>query len=181
MKNIYGFVLCLLLCGCPEVCELANEFCPKPEPVPPIVTPVPVPTSTPVVTVTPAPVPTIKPTAVPVPTSLPQDITDTFLDGNEGNLWKPESDNTGNTVVLLHKKYSQEMDSCSIELKNGNKESLLCQKGSWNNYSCFANGDRQHWRSAKSCKDIKSTKTVCKKGGTTLTVTGGNDPCKRHD
>lgn len=167
-------IVVLLLTGCTELCDAGiSDFC-KPEPVPPVVeTPVPVPTSTP----RPAPIPTPS----PVNTPIQGDIKDTWLDGNEGNLWKPESDNTGKTVILLHKKYKDEMDSCTIDLNNGKKESLICLKGEWNNFSCFANGDRQHWRSNNSCKNIKSTKAVCRKGNTTLTITGGSDTCKRQD
>ncbi|GEM_PF-2233115 len=102
--------------------------------------------------------------------------------GNEGNLWKPSGDDhgagAGNLVVIISSKYSKQFDSCSVPLRDGTTSSLVCINNvPWTHtpYSCFANGNRQHWRANFKCSDAAEIKATCRKGSETyvFTVEGG--------
>lgn len=54
-----------------------------------------------------------------------------------GNLWKPRGENSGKLVVLLRTSYPL-FDTCSVKLKNGNREDM--------EYTGLSNGDRQTFR-----------------------------------
>ncbi len=77
-------------------------------------------------------------------------------DGNEGFLWKPVSDTTGNLVVVLPKEFR--IKKLRIIKNNQTLEDL--------SYASIANGNRQHWRSYKRASSFEENITVTgAKGG----------------
>lgn len=95
---------------------------------------------------------------------------DTF--GVDGNLWKPKADPKGSTpnnvVVLFSAKYTERFDNCEIALKDGSTAQLYCQDNvPWTHvpYSCFANGNRQTWRTDFKCSSPSEVKVTCRLRG----------------
>ncbi|MCB0319750.1 MAG: hypothetical protein KDD60_02420 [Bdellovibrionales bacterium] len=89
--------------------------------------------------------------------------------GQDGNLWKPRSDDhasgAGNLVVLLSSKYRTQFETCEVELSNGERRDLTCVNDQpWTHipYSCFSNGARQTWRANFQCHQAKSVRVVCR-------------------
>lgn len=93
-------------------------------------------------------------------------IEDTF--GVDGNLYKPESDEAssgnGNLVILLGQKYTQQMETCSIPLRDGSTGVLICiddQPWTQTPFSCFSNMNRQTWRAAFRCEEVGEIVVTC--------------------
>ncbi len=70
-------------------------------------------------------------------------------DGSGGFLFKPESDNTGNLVVLLPSQFSNNVQSCSLT----NAKGKVLEEGT---ASGIANGDREHFRFSRPGSDYPS-------------------------
>lgn len=88
--------------------------------------------------------------------------------GVDGNLWKPSGDSHGSSpgsvVVIISSRYTKQFDYCEVYLRDGTTLPLTCINNvSWTHipYSCFANGNRQHWRSFTSCHDFAEVKATC--------------------
>lgn len=103
-------------------------------------------------------------------------LNETF--GVDGNLYKPVGDDhgagAGNLVVLLSPKFSTQFDSCEIPVRSGGMATLTCINDQpWTHipYSCFANGDRQHWRANFKCSDVAEIKVVCRSADMEVTFT----------
>lgn len=117
---------------------------------------------------------------------VPETIEEPF---KNGTLWKPVAEGGGakfahNPVFLAKASFKKQFDSCKVILKSGEKHQLTCiDDQSWTHtpYSCFANGDRQHWRFAYSCKKIKSVKIVCKLNCKTIIFKAKGKTCDRHE
>ena len=96
-------------------------------------------------------------------------IEDTF--GVGGNLYKPRSDvissGAGNVVVLFDRSYSEQMEGCSIPLKDGTSGALFCinnEAFTQVPFSCFSNGGRQTWRGNFKCEDVGEVVVMCRRG-----------------
>lgn len=96
-------------------------------------------------------------------------IVSTQYFGQGGNLYKPVSDvdasGGGNVVVLLDRQFTERFDTCEIPLTNGEMGRLEClDTVPWTHtpYSCFANGDRQHWRATFRCGSVAKVEVVCR-------------------
>lgn len=109
-------------------------------------------------------VPSDEATATPEPN--PVVATEYF--GEDGNLYKPESDpegsGQGNLVILLSSKFTEQFDSCEIKLSSGEVAQLICiddQPWTETPYSCFSNGGRQTWRANFKCSAVAEIKVSC--------------------
>jgi len=119
----------------------------------------------------------------PIPTR-----TETF--GVDGNLYKPVADDhgagAGNLVVLLGSKFTEAFDSCEVTLNTGEVRQLVCiDDQPWTHipYSCFANGDRQHWRADFKCSAMSEVKVTCREEKQEVVFTApagrGHELCSR--
>ena len=122
------------------------------------------------------------------PEACPNPLVDGVqIFGNGGNLWKPIGDGGGanyfgNPVALFDPMFTSRFDSCEVTLKNGSTFDLRCiDDAPWTMipFSCFANGNRQHFRSAFSCEEIAEIKVVCKDACQTVTFQAAGDACER--
>lgn len=117
---------------------------------------------------------------------VPETIKEPF---SGGTLWKPVAEGGGasfahNPVFLAKSSYKKRFDSCEVTLKSGEKHQLTCiDDQSWTHtpYSCFANGDRQHWRFKHKCNKIKNVKIVCKLDCKTIIFEAKGKTCDRHE
>lgn len=117
---------------------------------------------------------------------IPETIKENF---SGGTLWKPVAEGGGatfahNPVFLAKASYKKRFDSCEVTLKSGEKHQLTCiDDQTWTHtpYSCFANGDRQHWRFKYSCKKIKKVKITCKLDCKTIIFESKGKTCNRHE
>lgn len=76
-----------------------------------------------------------------------------------GNLWKPVSDTIWSFAFVIDSRFIKEFTQCSIELKNGTWHELECFK---NDGTCFANGNRQHWKTKLPLEKVKNKpKILC--------------------
>ncbi|WKZ57091.1 MAG: hypothetical protein QY326_00070 [Bdellovibrionota bacterium] len=98
--------------------------------------------------------------------------------GVDGNLWKPAGDDhgagAGNLVVLLSSRYTKRFDTCELQRTNGQIAQLTCiDNVPWTHtpYSCFANGDRQHWRADFKCSEAAEVKVTCRDANQEVTFT----------
>lgn len=98
--------------------------------------------------------------------------------GQGGNLWKPVGDDhgagAGNLVVLLDASFTKRFDSCEIVLNTGETRQLTCiDTVEWTHtpYSCFANGNRQHWRADFKCSSARAVEVVCRDFNQEITFT----------
>lgn len=98
--------------------------------------------------------------------------------GQGGNLYKPVSDEHasggGNVVVLLDRQFTERFDTCEIPLVSGEMAHLECvDYVPWSHtpYSCFANGDRQHWRASFRCGSVAEIRVVCRDENQEVTFT----------
>ena len=94
-------------------------------------------------------------------------VTEFF--GQEGNLYKPTSDDhgagQGNLVFLASAKFARQFESCSIKKSDGSTAALLCINDQpWTQipFSCFSNGNRQTWRASFGCAEAGEVKVTCK-------------------
>jgi hypothetical protein len=102
----------------------------------------------------------------------PSIVRTTEFFGNSGNLYKPAGEEGGSgaglVVILLGPHHTEQFDSCEIKKSDGTVAQLDCNnRVPWTHqpYSCFANGNRQHWRADFSCWDVGDVKVTCKKPG----------------
>lgn len=123
----------------------------------------------------PAADPIADPVATPTPAST-EVVTEIF--GRDGNLYKPFSDDHGagggNLVVLMSSRYTKRFETCEIPLKDGTTAQLTCidnQPWTHTPYSCFANGDRQHWRASFRCSSVAQIRVRCRLAGKTYIFT----------
>ncbi len=105
-----------------------------------------------------------------------------FLDGADGNLWKPESDTNGNIVVLFNSSFRTLFTGgCSIQLRDGSYSELYCG----GIYSCFTNPNRMTLRSNIRCEDAKEVKVTCNGDNQVVIFTvpaeQRSQVCDRHD
>lgn len=89
--------------------------------------------------------------------------------GENGNLWKPKSDegssSAGLLVVLLGSQFTGRFDSCELKLADGSTVALDCNdRVEWSHtpFSCIANGGREHWRSPILCSLAAEVKVTCR-------------------
>lgn len=89
--------------------------------------------------------------------------------GQDGNLWKPRSDETssgtGNLVVLFSAKFTTRFDSCEVPLNDGTVGQLVCiDNQPWTHvpFSCFSNGGRQTWRANFPCSAAARVEVTCR-------------------
>jgi hypothetical protein len=180
-KLIFACGLSIIISACDDADELLDELDPTPSPS---ASASPSPTPRPTNPSSPAPTRTPRPTATPVPSSGnpiasgPQN----FLDGANGNLWKPVSENNGNLVVLFEPKWKKLFSNgCSVELKDGSREELYCGGV----LECFTNGNRMTLRSNVKCSRLKEVKVTCEERKQTVTFTVPQAKraqiCSRHD
>ncbi len=99
----------------------------------------------------------------------PNLIVSTQFFGENGNIYKPQSDDKGagqgNMVVLFSASFTTQFESCSIRKSNGEIAPLLCINDQpWTQipFSCFSNGNRQTWRANFSCNEVGEVKVTCK-------------------
>jgi hypothetical protein len=111
----------------------------------------------------------LDPTPPPGPTC---DIGDTFRDGRGGDLWKPESDNTGKVVVLT-KDGPSSRATCEVFGPDG----VLVDRCS---FRTIANGGREHWNSLH-CEEIPDNSTFRLTEDGISTCWNVPDPCERQD
>lgn len=113
---------------------------------------------------------TPEPPVIEEPQNPTCDSNNTSFDGT-GNLWKPEAEGGGsqyggNPVLLLSSVFKRQFDSCVVELKGGGSHELTCvDDAPWTfePFSCFANGNRQHMRSELKAERIKNRARIeCK-------------------
>jgi hypothetical protein len=114
-------------CICPPEFE---EFCE-------CSTPTPTPTPEPTITPTPTPTATPEPDPINPPPPTNPKCKAKPMRATNGFLWKPQSENTGDLVVLLPNKFQKPFDTVTAERKDGKRD-----RGRFNG---FANGNRQHW------------------------------------
>lgn len=174
--RVLFFILLLIFSACGELKDLGEQIGEIDGVIRPEETPVP---DKPVETFpTPSPTPAV--------TENPILGEQTFLDGNEGNLWKPVSDSTSNTggnlVVTLTNKIKKEFsEGCFVETKSGKQERLFCG----GHLVCFANPDRLTLRSNIKCGEAKEVKVTCREAKQTVIFTvpkaKRNQVCQRHD
>ncbi len=79
------------------------------------------------------------PPPAPTPSNPGCNIVGDFVDGGGGRLWKPESDNTGNPVILMPRSYWTRVTG--IEVLNRDGVKIL----SGRNRVCCPNGNRAHY------------------------------------
>ena len=96
-------------------------------------------------------------------------ITSTQFFGENGNLYKPRSDDhasgAGNLVILLSPQFTTRFDTCEIKKNDGTVASLLCiDDQDWTQipFSCFSNGGRQTWRATFPCNEAGEVRVVCR-------------------
>jgi hypothetical protein len=105
-----------------------------------------------------------------------------FIDGANGNLWKPVSENNGNVVVLFEPKWTRLFsEGCYLTLKNGSRERLFCGGV----LDCFTNPNRMTLRSNVRCSEVSEVRVVCEEAKQTVTFTVPQSlrgqVCTRHD
>lgn len=108
----------------------------------------------------------------------PTPAVTTYLFGQDGNLWKPESDPAGagggNLVVLFNAQITVQYDNCEVRRTSGEIAQLTCiDDQPWTNppYSCFNNGGRQTWHASFRCEDAAEVLVTCHKGIDTVIFT----------
>jgi hypothetical protein len=110
----------------------------------------------------PEPTPSINPT--PQPSLTPENplVGTTQYFGENGNLWKPVSDTTGNMVIVLDPKWVKLFTyGCKVKLKNGKKDTLFCNE----QFKCYGNPyqgkDRMHLRGNFKCSEYDKIEVFC--------------------
>lgn len=73
------------------------------------------------------------------------------------NLWKPNSDTIWGFAFVIDERFVAEFTQCHVELKDGSYHELECFK---NNGTCFANGNRQHWKTKLKVENVKAKATI---------------------
>ncbi len=138
------------------------------------------------VTPTPTPRPTVPGGVGGIPDDgVDQDFTSrtlNFIDGADGNLWKPESEGNGNIVVLFNSSFRRTFSGgCSIQKRDGSFSQLYCGGV----FSCFTNPNRLTMRSNVPCEDAKEVKVTCNDASQVVVFTvpaaQRGQVCDRHD
>jgi len=122
----------------------------------------------------PNPGPSESPSPAP---SLPPEIENPLVTGPQmfaqnGNLWKPVSDTSGNMVVVLDPKFKKLFTyGCKAQLKSGKWHDLFCGGV----YKCFGNSyngvERMHMRSNYKCSQFKEVRVECEEEKQTVVFT----------
>lgn len=102
--------------------------------------------------------------------ACPNPILESQTIGSNGNLYKPVAEGggpaySGNPVFLASSIFTTRFDTCSIKDKSGKEINLTCiDNQPWTGipYSCFANGNRQHWRFPINCKNVGKVQVTCR-------------------
>lgn len=120
------------------------------------------------------PEPSPEPSVAPEPIPEPENplVVKKQIFGENGNLWKPVSDTTGNMVVVLDPKWVKLFTySCKAKLKNGKSDTLSCGGPR----ACFANPingkDRMHLRGSFKCREYAKVEVVCEEEKQTVIFT----------
>ena len=164
-------------------CEDAEEFIDDLEETPtPSTSVTPRPTANPRPTGSATPRPSASATPNPGTSNPVASGPQNFIDGPNGNLWKPVSENNGNLVVLFEPKWQRLFsEGCYVTLKNGSRERLFCG-GALN---CFTNPNRMTLRSNVRCSQVAEVRVTCEEAKQTVTFTVPQNlrsqVCSRHD
>lgn len=105
-----------------------------------------------------------------------------FIDGADGNLWKPVSESNGNIVVLFNPSFRRTFSGgCSIQKNDGTFSPLYCGGV----FSCFTNPNRLTMRSNVRCDDALEVKVTCNDANQVVVFTvpaaQRGQTCDRHD
>lgn len=105
-----------------------------------------------------------------------------FIDGADGNLWKPVSENNGNIVVLFNSSFRRTFSGgCSIQKNDGTFSPLYCGGV----FNCFTNPNRLTMRSNVPCEDALEVKVTCNDANQVVVFTVPaalrSQTCDRHD
>lgn len=122
--------------------------------------------------------------------SCPNPISTSGVEGfRDGNLLKPVSDGgsppfTGNPVFLIRSLYTERFNTCVARGRNGDINLTCIDNAPWTPtpFNCFANGNRQHFRSPVPCTEWDGVRVTCEDDCQTVVFrANGEDPCERQE